>query len=396
MRLIENSRTDAPELLGPVFLPGRDGTYELQLVGGRVGAVRPAVGPARGLALPAFADLHVHAERAYAPGPRLPRSLVDAIELSRALRAGASVEQIFARETAFLDRALGHGSLTVRSHVDVDSVVEERALRAAIAARAAFAGRLQLELVAFATALCDPVSPDGERRLTAAAQLGADLLGAVPAFYPDPGASIERMLDLGRSLGLPIDLHVDETTDPGVFWLERLAEATLERGLEGRVTASHCCSLASVTSDLARRTITTVAAAGITVVALPATNLFMQGRGGSAPGGRGITLIGDLVEAGVPVRFGSDNVRDVFYPYGDCDPLEAAFLAAIGAHVDDEDVLLAGICGGRTRIEPGDPADLVVLDASSLREAIARRPGARTVLRAGRVVSSVQRSLPKD
>jgi len=122
------------------------------------------------------------------------------------------------------------------------------------------------------------------------------------------------------------------------------------------------------------------------VIVQPALNLYLQDRGNGTPRVRGLSLVQELVEAGVPVRFGSDNVGDVFYPYGDADPLESAFLAAIAAHLDDEDVLLAGICDGRTRIEAGDPADLVLLDADSFRDALARRPESRTVLRGGTAV----------
>ena len=88
----------------------------------------------------------------------------------------------------------------------------------------------------------------------------------------------------------------------------------------------------------------------------------------------------------MPVRFGSDNVRDVFFPYGDADPLEAAFLAALATHVDDEDALLAAIADGRTRVQQGDPADLVVIEAASLQDALARRPADRLVLRGGQPV----------
>ena len=56
------------------------------------------------------------------------------------------------------------------------------------------------------------------------------------------------------------------------------------------------------------------------------------------------------------VRFASDNVRDVFYPYGDADLLEAAWLGAISAQVDEEDALLAAIAGGRSRLEVGQKA----------------------------------------
>jgi cytosine/creatinine deaminase len=121
------------------------------------------------------------------------------------------------------------------------------------------------------------------------------------------------------------------------------------------------------------------------VVALSALNLYLQDRQRSRL--RGVTLVRDLLAAGVAVRFGSDNVGDVFFPYGDADPLETAYLAAIAAHVDDEDALLAGIAAGRTRVEEGDEADLVVLDVPTFRDALAARPAGRVVLRGGRTIS---------
>lgn len=373
--------------LGPVVLQGVGGVHTLELAGGRIAAIRPSEAPEGRLALPAFADLHVHADRAFARGPRPPRALADAIALVREIKARSTEEDVRERAGRLLRRALGHGSLRVRTHADVDEVVGERALCGVLAARAELAGHVDVEIVAFATGLCDPTTSEGTKRLAAAVEAGADLLGGVPAFHPDPPASIAAVLDLARSLGMRVDLHLDEASDPAELWLERLADETLARGLEGKVTASHCCSLASVPREVARRTVEKVAAAGITVVALPALNLYLQDRGEETPRLRGLTLVRELHAAGVAVRFGSDNVGDVFYPYGDADPLEAAFLAAVAAQVDDEDALLAGICDGRTQLRVGDSADLVLLDAASLRDALARRPGGRTVVRAGEVVS---------
>jgi cytosine deaminase len=375
--------------LGPVVLPGLDGAHELELADGTVAAVRRIADVAElpRLVLPAFADLHLHADRAYATGPRPPRSLDDAVELVSEVKRASSEDAIRRRALLLLERALAHGTVRVRTHVDVDELVEERALRGVLAARAELDGRVDVEIAAFATKLCDPTTAEGRRRLVSAVDAGADVLGAVPAFHADADASITALLRLAHELDVRADLHVDETTDPHALRLERLADETLALGLEGRVSASHCCSLASVAPRDARRTVEKIAAAGICVIVQPALNLYLQDRGDATPRARGLTLVRELHDAGVPVRFGSDNVGDVFYPYGDADPLESAFLAAIGAHVDDEDVLLAGICDGRTRVEVGDPADLVVLDAGSVREAIARRPPARTVVRAGVVVS---------
>lgn len=373
-------------MLGPVVLPGREGVHELELEEGRIAAIRPAAAATGQLALPTFVDLHVHADRAFARGPRPPRSLVDAIELVADVKRASTEELIRERATRLFERAFSHGTQRIRTHVDVDELVDQRALRGVIAAREELSGRLQVEIVALATARTDPSSPDGARRLASALAAGADLVGGVPAFHPDPPASLEALLDLALEHGVDADLHLDETIDPSGFQLERLADATIARELEGRVTAGHCCALASVDDETARRTIAKVAEAGVTVVALPALNLYLEDRGASTPRYRGITRVRELAAAGVAVRFGSDNVQDVFYPYGDADPLEAAWLAALAAHVDDEDVLLAGICDGRTGIEVGDPADLVLVDADSLREALARRPEEREIVRAGELL----------
>ena len=372
--------------LGPVAVAGREGAFTLGVRDGVVASLEPVDASPQRLALPAFADLHVHADRAFARGPRPPRSLADAIEMVREIKLASTADDVCERATRLCERSLAHGTLRVRTHVDVDELIGERGLRGVLAAREALAGRVDLEIVAFATKFADPTTPEGVARLRWAAENGADLLGGVPAFHDDPAASIERILDLAVELGLPVDLHVDEASVPDAFVLEMLADATVARGLEGRVTASHACALATVDRATASRTIVKLARARITVIALSALNLFLQGRGDETPRVRGLTLVRELLAGGVDVRFGSDNVRDVFYPYGDADPLEAAWLAAISAHVNDEDALLAGISGGRSRIEPGDTADLVLVDAGSLGDALSRRPAGRTVIRAGEVV----------
>jgi cytosine/creatinine deaminase len=368
--------------IGPVALAGHEGACMLRVGEGRIAAIEPVPAEPERLALPAFSDLHVHADRAFARGARPPRSLADAIELVREIKLDSSVDDVRERATRLCERALANGTLHVRTHVDVDELIGDRGLRGVVAARAALAGRVDVEIVAFATKFADPTTAAGLERLRWAVANGADLLGG------DPVESIERVLDLAVESGRPVDLHVDEASAPDPFALEALADATLARGLEGRVTASHTCALAAVDTATAVRTIAKLARARITVIALPALNLFLQGRGDATPRVRGLTLVRELLAEGVEVRFGSDNVRDVFYPYGDADPLEAAWLAAISAHVDDADALVAGIAGGRSAVAVGDPADLVLVDASSLGDALSRRPAGRTVIRAGEVLTT--------
>lgn len=367
-----------------VALPGRGGAWDVTLDGGRVAAVTPALGPPSGLlALPAFHEPHTHADRAFAPVPRPPRDLMDAVAMADELRERSTAEEVQAGARHLLERAAAHGTVSVRTHVDHSpmdgGLRDRRAVRAAQVALGPAAPAV--EIVAFATRELDPVAQASRRTLATALEDGADLLGAFVAVNADPPASIDALLELARDTGASVDVHLDEHLDPGASWLEHLADATIARGLEGRVAAGHCCALAALDPTRARRVVEKVAAAGITVIALPALNLYLQGRGDATPRVRGVTLIHELLGAGVTVRFGSDNVRDPFYPYGDADPLETAWLTSLAAHLDDPGELLAGVCGGRNAVVPGDPAELVLVPADSLQDALSRRPGGREVLR---------------
>lgn len=329
----------------------------------------------------------MHADRAYAQGSRRATSLEDAVEQVEAVKRSATEQEIFERACKLFRRACAHGTTRLRTHIDIDPIVGWKPLRAVTRARRHFKGTLDVSIVAFATAHLDPSSSSGRETIAEAVAGEADMIGTVIPFHEDPTASLNAVLDLAEELGVDADFHIDEKNGSG-FFLEELAEACLTRKMQGRITASHCCALATIPPDAAARTIAKVAEARMTVIALPALNLYLQDRGSTTPRRRGITLAREMLEAGVPVRFGSDNVGDVFYPYGDADPLEAAFLAGITAHVDDEDALLRGICDGRTQVEEGMEANLVLIEVSSLHEAIARRPSGRKVLRGGRLVTN--------
>jgi len=132
----------------------------------------------------------------------------------------------------------------------------------------------------------------------------------------DPAADNARLLRIARELGYAGDLHVDEVLDASRVSLGDLARRVLDEGFPQSVTASHCVSLGMQDPAEVARTVALVARAGIGVVTLPMTNLYLMGRDwpGSPP--RGLTALRPLLDAGVCVAAGGDNVRDPFNPMG--------------------------------------------------------------------------------
>jgi cytosine/creatinine deaminase len=348
------------------------------------------------LLLPAAAEPHAHLDKALtwdlvgAP----PGDLPSAIDAWRDHAERVTGDDIARRARRALDELTMNGVTAVRSHVDIlpgDDPL--RGLRAMLRLRddARVSGaRTELQI-----AVLHADAP--EALLREALRMGADVLGGCPHLSDDPAAAVERALRLAGEFGVPLDLHADENLDPSSRDLKLLAAAVRQRALtesEQRVTASHCVSLGTVTEAEAARIAKETAAAGIGVVALPQTNLYLQGRDRPAPVPRGLTAVRALLDAGVALGAGGDNVRDPFNPVGRCDPLETASLLVTAGHLTPPEAVHAVTSGARAVLGlpdagpyEGAVADLLAVRAGSLSEALGAACPERVVIKAGRVVS---------
>jgi len=233
--------------------------------------------------------------------------------------------------------------------------------------------------------------------------MGADVVGGCPHLDPDPAGYHDLVLALASELGRPIDLHTDETLDPAVLHLSQLADLVTRTGFPHGVTASHCVSLGVQPPEVAAQVAARVAAARVAVVCNPQTNLFLQARGQRSTPPRGLTALRALLDAGVTVAGGGDNLRDPFNVVGRADPLETASLLVTAGHLRPEEAYAAVSAGARAamglaevRVEAGFPAELLAIRAASLGEAIAGGTD-RVVFHHGRVVSrtTVTRDYPE-
>ena len=352
------------------------------------------------LLLPAMAEPHAHLDKALTadevPNPKGDlHGAIDAWAL--AADAGQFTHAYTVeRATRALELLLVHGVTAVRTHANVTSTTGAVNVIALREAAESVAGLIDVEIVALTgTPMVGPDSAENVRALHEAVGAGVDLVGGCPNHQVDPAAHISDVLDLASSGGIDIDLHADETLDPSVLTLRELARQVGDRGFDGTVTASHCVSLGMQTPDVQAAVAAEVAATGIAVIALPQTNLFLQGRGDPVGTPRGLTAVEPLLDAGALVAAGADNVQDPFNLVGRSDPLETAALMVMAGHrlpADAYDMVsnaarrVMGL--DPVNFEPGDPADLVAIDAPSLRGAVADAPMSRRVYRRGRLVAS--------
>lgn len=400
--------------MGTVFRNGRlqDGrSVDVVVDDGRIASVGPSdptgqlpsddVDLGGFLLLPPMAEPHAHLDKALTSEavPNPTGDLTGAIDawIAADERGVFTHDDMVERVDEALRKLALNGVTAVRTHVNAGGGAGTWHLDATREAAARWAGKVDVEFVGLVhTPIVGPGSDVNVAALRACAASGA-LVGGCPHLEPDGAAAIDLAIALAEEFDTPIDLHTDETLDPTMLTLPQLARRVIDTGLDRRVAASHCVSLGMQTPDVQSDIARLVAEAGIGIVTLPQTNLFLQGRERPTATPRGLTAIAALRDAGVVVAAGADNVQDPFNLVGRSDPLETAALLVMAAHVLPDDAYDMVSNAPRTlmglppvRFEVGDPADFVAIDAPSVRAAIADAPADRVVVRTGRVVARTE------
>jgi cytosine deaminase len=377
---------------------------DVSLRGGKVQAIQaPGTLPpaAEGLdlsgylLLPAPAEPHAHFDTALT-AERIPNPSGDlngAIDAWLGYQGSVPRDDFVARATEAALLGLANGTTAIRTHVGIYEPVGITAVEALLEAQERLRDLVDLQLVALTVELTGPECADLRAMLRAAMELGVDVVGGCPHLDPRPIAYHDLTLSLAAEFGRPIDLHTDETLDPTVLYLPRFAELVTTTGFPYGATASHCVSLGVQPPERTAEVAAQVAAARVAVVCNPQTNLFLQARRQDSAPVRGLTAVRALLNAGVTVAGGGDNLRDPFNPVGRVDPLETASLLVTAGHLTPEEAYSAVSTGARAamglpavQVAPGFPAELLAVQAASLGEAIAGGTS-RVVIHQGRMVS---------
>jgi len=385
----------------------RDGSrVSVRLEGQRIAAVDRALEALPGeevvdlggdMLLPAFAEPHAHLDKAFLAERISNESgdLLGAISAMGAARHLLNVPDIVERAERAARLLAANGCTTIRTHADTVPDHGLRSIEALVEVRRRVADVADLEIVALTGwPVTGVAGADSRALLREAMAIGADLVGGCPHLDSDPAGANEVLLDIAAQSGVSVDLHTDETLDAAVLSLHDLAERVIHGGFPHRVTASHCVSLGVQDEPTQHRVAERVARAGISVVALPQTNLFLQGRDHPRAMPRGVTAVRALMAAGVTVCAGADNLQDPFNPLGRGDPLETAGLMIATAHLLPDQALdsvtsqvYAALGRDMPELEVGRLASLVALPCATVREAIAFGPAHRRVWHRGRRVA---------
>ena len=358
------------------------------------GTVPNAVDLAGALVFPGLVDAHVHLDKTHTwdRAPNRSGTFMEALETLGRDKDHWTRQDLHKRAGFALRCAWEHGTRAVRTHVDTWLPWGEENHAAMHDLRGIWRGRIELQTVPL-TRIDNYSIGDGDAIADLALKYGACALGGWSPMSRELPRHLDRLMAIARAHRVGLDLHVDESGNPADEVLRTLAEAVIRNRFGYPVVAGHCCSLATQDVERQRSTIALVAEAGIRVIALPLCNLYLQDRPTEfprTPHWRGITLIHELLDAGIPVACASDNVRDAFHAYGDMDVAEVYLQSVRLAHLDSRlgasgwlgDLGRGGHRGGcrRRTGRAGIPSQLVVFPARSFSEFLSRPGSARRLV----------------
>ncbi|MDB5553994.1 MAG: cytosine deaminase [Rhizobium sp.] len=388
---------------------GRTG-MDIGISGGKIIAIEKSIAAEAGeeisatgrLVTPPFVDPHFHMDATLSLGlPRMNVSgtLLEGIALWGELRPIVTKEELVDRALRYCDLAVTQGLLFIRSHVDT-SDPKLVTVEAMIEVRERVKPYIDLQLVAFPQ---DGYyrAADGIASLNRALDMGVDIVGGIPHFertMDEGAASVKALCRIAADRGLPVDMHCDETDDPMSRHIETLAADTIRFGLQGRVAGSHLTSMHSMDNYYVSKLIPLMAEARINVIPNPLINIMLQGRHDTYPKRRGMTRVRELMDAGLNVSFGHDCVMDPWYSMGSGDMLEVGHMAihvAQMAGIEDKKKIFDAITVNSARtmglegygLEKGCNADLVILQASDVIEALRLKPTRLAVIKTGKVIA---------
>ncbi|MDQ4213601.1 amidohydrolase [Microbacterium capsulatum] len=389
-----------------VRLSGAHGEIErtdvdLHIADGRIAQIVPTgsapaadgaevVDGAGALALPGTVDAHCHVDKTLWGRPWRPHTAGPVLEdRIRNGEEGRAELGLPAPDTirALLKQMIATGTTAARTHTDVDPEIGLAGLERVAEAAEELKHAIDVQQVAFPQGGL-LIRPGTAELLEEALRRGlADVVGGIDpaALERDSVRHLDTVFGLAATYGARVDIHLHERGTLGAHTMELAIEHTRRHGLAGRVTLSHAVAVAEVDAAQAARIRAGLAEQGISLVTATVYN---------TP----VLPIADLARDGVNVGAGNDGVRDLWGPWGLGDMLERTHHLAYrsGYRTDEQiarafDVAVTGgaIAMGRepARIAPGAPADLFLVGADGIGEAVAARPVRRLVVKNGAVVA---------
>lgn len=299
-----------------------------------------------------WVNCHAHIDRAYTITPERfelflrPRS--EKWALNDELRINSTVDQIYERMARAVERLLEQGVVALATYIDVDGLVRDKSIQAAIRLREQYGKDITLKFLNQSSHGLFNTEKDSRKWFEVGAEF-VDILGGLPK--ADQGRENEYfdiVLDTAKRMGKIAHIHVDELNLPEEIETQLLAAKVIDHGMQGRVAGIHGVSLNCHPLAERKKIYKLMKQADLAMISCPVSWMNERRSEELSPIHNPVTPIDELIPAGIRVGIGSDNIADIWMPYNDADMwLDLRALLEMARFYDVDELVKIATTNGR-------------------------------------------------
>ncbi|MFH0819156.1 MAG: amidohydrolase family protein [Patescibacteria group bacterium] len=269
-----------------------------------------------------WVNLHGHFDKAYYISKEgLEKSMLDMEakwRLSDELKRTATQEEVETRIKTALDKLIEQGTQATVSFIDAYDAVGHKNIDAALKIQEECKDKIIFKI---ATQPLGGLNDKKARNLYEEITAKADFAGGLPSYdRPNDDENYDHLFSIAKNLNKAIHVHIDQENNPDERDTEKLIKYTKKYGYEGRVVEIHALSVSAQPKEYRTRIYKEMADLGIKVVVCPAAALAMRQLDPKiAPLHNSIANVPEMLETGVTVGLGVDNIYDFYQPFIDAD-----------------------------------------------------------------------------
>ena len=283
-----------------------------------------------------FTNCHAHLDRALTINAQnftqsqLP--LQQKWDIVRELKINSTVDGLAYRMCKILDNQIEQGVTSLLTFLDFDEYSEDKPYKAFQIVDNLYGDKIRL--------YCANQTLQGleDEKSLYWFNYGAsicDVIGSLPGRDKDKSKHLDIVFDKAKDLHrwrtkkTKIHVHVDQFSDPNEKETELVLDKIEEYGLNGQVTLIHCLSLACQSKEYRIKQYERMVETQTSVIACPTAWLDSKRSEVIVPFHNSTTPVDEMIEYGVCVGVGTDNISDLMVPLSTGDMYREIELLAI-------------------------------------------------------------------
>lgn len=289
-----------------------------------------------------WVNAHAHLDRAYSLTDNnvkfINKTLQEKWSLNDELKRNSSVDDIYGRMAHATENMLMQGVTHVGSFIDIDEAVEDKAILASQKLRDKYNGQMSFKFIN--QVLKGVLDPEARKWFDIGAEF-VDIIGGLPG--KDLGKEAEHLdvlMSTAKKMGKMVHVHVDQLNSPKEKETELLANKTVEYKLQGKVVGVHGISISAHQKQYREVVYKKMKEAGVMMIACPVGWIDHRRTEELLPSHNALTPVDELLKFDIIVALGTDNIIDIYKPFGSGSMWTELKFLLEGLHLYDLDALV--------------------------------------------------------